>query len=116
VEEISGMIGAAAASQLMVFVRLDREMPSFESIVAKPMDAQLPRKPDAQMLVCYSLAHRVNPDNVTPVLKYVDRLPKEFGVTFANAACKRDYTLVKTPAVRDWAKSNAALMALINKG
>ncbi|MGE0677813.1 hypothetical protein [Pseudolabrys sp.] len=110
-EEISGMIGAGAAAQLMAHVKLDQEMPKYEKIIADPEKAKVPTKPDAQMLVCYNLAHRVDKDTVSKVVKYIERLPKEFSVTFANAACKRDPHLVSTPAIQKWCSENASLMA-----
>jgi hypothetical protein len=112
-EEITGMIGAGATSQLFAFVRLDREMPKFERIIKEPMTVKVPEKPDAQMLVCYNLAHRVSQETAEPVIKYVDRMPKEFAVTFAQSACRRDYSLLRHPAVNSWAQKNAALMAAV---
>lgn len=112
-EEVQGMIGAAAVSQFFAFVRLDREMPKFEAIVKDPMAVKIPEKPDAQMLVCYNLAHRVGYETAEPVIKYVDRLPKEFAVTFAQTACRRDYSLLRHPAVNSWSMRNSSLMAAI---
>lgn len=113
-EEIAGMIGDAAAAQLFAFVKLEREMPSYEDIVANPSKTKLPSKPDAQMLVCYSLAHRVTIEQAGSVIEYVDRMPKEFGVVFAKAACTRDRRFVATPGFAKWIKNNASLMAQLN--
>lgn len=112
-EEVTGMIGAGATAQLFAFVRLDREMPKFETIVKDPMAVKVPEKPDAQMLVCYNLAHRVDTETAEPVIRYVDRMPKEFAVTFAQTACRRDYALLRHPAVNAWAQKNASLMAAL---
>lgn len=112
VEEVSGMIGAASA-QFFAHVKLQQEMPKYESIVAAPDKAKLPGKPDSQMLVCYNLAHRVSRADATPVIDYIKRMPKEFAVTFAKAACRRDNTLVSTPAFQKWAMENSSLMAAI---
>ncbi len=113
VELATGMIGAAAASQLFAFIRLGQEMPKYEDIVKNPKSVKVPQKPDAQMLVCYSLAARVNEKDVDPIVTYVERFPKEFSVTFAKAACKRDFTLVNTKAFGEWCARNASLMAAI---
>lgn len=112
-EEVGGMIGQAAVAQYFAFVRLEREMPKFENIVKDPMAVKVPDKADAQMLICYNLAHRVNSDTAEPVIKYVDRMPKEFAVTFAQAACRRDSSLLRHPAVNSWAQKNASLMAAV---
>jgi hypothetical protein len=113
VEEISGDIGDAAAAQLFSFVKLEREMPKFERIVADPSNVRVPEKPDAQMLVVYSLAHRVDPKTLGAVITYVERIPKEFAITFAKAAVDRLPELVVTPEMNKWALTNSSLMAAI---
>lgn len=112
VEGAMGLIGAAAA-QYFAFVRLEKEMPKFEAIVANPKKVKVPVKPDAQMLVVYNLAHRVDAKTLKPVIEYVEEMPKEFAVTFAKAACKRDPNLVIEPAMRQWSTQNASLMAAL---
>lgn len=113
VEEIAGKIGTGAATQYFGFVRLEREMPKFEKIIADPTKVKTPEKPDAQMLVVYNLAHRVDAKTIKPVITYVERMPKEFAVTFAKAACKRNPELVIDPAMREWSTKNATLMAAL---
>lgn len=115
VEEIGGMIGEAAAAQLFAFVKLEREMPKFEDIVADPAKVKLPKAADAQMLVCFNLAHRVRAETAVPVVEYVNRMPPEFGVIFAKSAVGRDASLVATKGFMSWVTKNAALMAAIGK-
>lgn len=113
IELSTGLIGSAAATQFFVAVRLEREMPKYEKIVMAPDKAKVPDKPDARMLVCYNLAHRVTEDEAEPVIKYVERFPKEFAVTFAQAACRRKPALVATAAFSKWCMTNSSLMAAI---
>jgi len=109
----SGIIGQAAAEQFFISVRLDREAPKYEEIVAAPMKAKLPTKLDAQMLTAHKLAHELKAQDADAVVTYVGRMPKEFGVTFARAACLRDTRLIMAPAFREWTKNNASLMAAL---
>lgn len=115
IEEVGGDIGPAAAAQYFAFIRLEREMPKYEAILADPDKAKLPEKPDALMLICYNLAFRIKKEDCAPVIKYMNRAPKEFAVTFAKAACTRDHSLVSTPAFQKWAMENSSLMAAIAK-
>ena len=112
-EEVGGLIGEAAAAQLFSFVKLQREMPKFEEILANPDTAKLPNKPDANMLVCFNLAARVEVNTAEAVLKYVNRMPKEFGVIFGRSSVDRNQKLVITPAYGQWIRENAGLMAAI---
>lgn len=112
-EEISGQIGEAAAAQLFSFVKLEREMPKYEDIIADPKGVKVPNKPDASMLVCYNLAARVSVEDCDKVITYIDRMPKEFAVTFGKAAVGRDPKLITTAGFMKWIKENASLMAQI---
>jgi hypothetical protein len=109
----AGGIGDGAATQLFAHIRLAHELPRFEDIVAKPKDTRVPEKPDARMLVCFQLAARVNESNADAVITYMERLPKEFSVTFAKAATVRDEELVNTDAFGRWCVANASLMQAI---
>lgn len=111
-EQLHGMMGPGAA-QYLAHMKLAREMPKYDEIVRDPKGAKLPKAPDAQMLVCYSLAHQIKPKDATPVVEYIDRLDKEFAVTFATTACKKQPMLVAEDAFDKWARKNSSLMAAI---
>lgn len=113
VELVAGLIGQGAAAQMMAFVRLKDDLPTTAEILKDPMNAKVPAKPDAQMLVSFSLAAIVDKGNAQPVIDYMGRLPKEFGVTFAKSACKREPMLVNTTAFTSWIAKNASLMAAV---
>ncbi|MGZ3675126.1 MAG: ATP-binding protein [Ktedonobacterales bacterium] len=112
-EELNGLIGEAATRQYQNTIRLAQDMPKFSTIIASPDKVKVPERPDAQMLVCFELAHKVDKDTAAPVIKYVDRFPKEFAVTFTRAACNRNPKLVTEPAFNGWCLKNASLMAII---
>lgn len=113
VEQMQGIMGAGGAAQYFAFVKLEREMPKYEDILANPSKVKVPTKPDAMMLICYQLAHMITVKDAAPVVEYMERLPKEFAVTFATTACKRQAQLVQTPSFAKWARENSALMAAI---
>ena len=115
IEDVAGTIGQAAAAQYFAFVRLEQEMPKYEKIIADPKGTRVPDKPDAQMLVCYNLAHRVTSKDADQVIEYVKRLPKDFSVTFVKTACNREPTLVTKPGFMKWIGENASLLAVIGK-
>jgi hypothetical protein len=115
IEEVGGMIGLGNTAQFFAMVKLEREMPKFERIVADPEGVKVPDKPDAQMLVAYNLAHRVDKDTAASVITYIERMPKDFSVTFAKSACKRDPKLLQAPAFNKWCMKNASLVASITR-
>lgn len=114
-EDARGYIGPAAAAQLMAFARLEYELPSLADILANPMTCEVPVRPDAQMLVAYSLAARASTDNIAAMVTYLDRFPQEFSVLFADAACARDGALLNTSAMDAWCLKNGTLMVTISR-
>ena len=114
-EVVAGMVGTETAMTMFNFVRLETETPSIEEIVKDPRGAPLPQSLDARYLVCFQLAHRVTEKNAEKVLVYVDRLGKEFAVTFAKSACSRMPLLAMTPSFTAWAQGNSSLMALMQQ-
>ena len=114
-EGIAALVGHETAMAMMNFIRIDQESTPIEVIVADPQNAPVPDSLDARYLICYSLAHRVTEKNAERVLIYVDRLGKEFAVTFAKAACGRMPMLALSPSFTDWAKHNSSLMALMQQ-
>lgn len=116
VEEIAGRIGEAATSQFFAMLRLEGEMPTYQEVVASPLTAKVSEKTDAQMLMCYNLAHDVTAKDAENVIKYINRLDKEFAATFARAAIKRNFELAMVPAFHKWSMANAHLLNAINRG
>lgn len=111
VEVAAAFIGQAAAAQLFATIRLDSELPKIETIINTPAQAKLPSAPDAQMLVCYKLASLAENATLAPIVKYVERLPADFAITFAKALCSRNPMFVASPPILDWTKRNSAIMA-----
>lgn len=107
------LIGDSAARAYFVFLRLEDEMPAFDDIIDKPEKVKVPAKPDGKMLVTYHLAHKVTPETMDPVVKYMSRFGDEFGVTFIKAAAKRDPNIARTPAFLEWCRKNSALMSAV---
>lgn len=112
-EMASGLIGQAATAQLIAMIRLGNEMPKFEDIVAGPEKCHVPEKPDAQMLIAYNLAARVEEKNADPIMTYLQRFPKEFAVTFAKSACRRMPSLINTRSFERWCTENMSLVSAI---
>ena len=112
-EACAAMVGVPAARTMFNFVRLEQEVPTIADIERNPMTAKLPNSLDARYLICYKLAYDVTEKNAAKVLKYIDRLGKEFAVTFAKAACGRMPLLVINSDFVEWTKGNSSLMSLM---
>jgi hypothetical protein len=114
VEVAAAGIGQAAAAQLFATIRLDNELPKIETILGNPSAAKLPSAPDAQMLTCYKLAQLADDKTLGPFITYIERLPADFGVTFAKSLCTRNPMMVAKPPMLAWSKRNSGIMAMMS--
>lgn len=111
---LKGAIGGTAL-QMMAFLKLRHSLPSIELILNDPDEAPIPSAPDAQMIVVYELAHKVDHRTMQPLGTYIKRLPKAFAVTFVKVVLKRKPDLVSTKFVGDWSRENHQLLAAISR-
>jgi hypothetical protein len=105
-EFAAGIVGHGLVASLFSYITLGNELPSFDDIIKDPAKTKVPSRADAQMIVVYELAARVEEDMMDPVVTYVERFPKEFSVSFAKAACRREPDLLNTPAITRWCATN----------
>jgi len=68
---------------LQAFVAYADQLPSKESIIANPMNAQVPQAPGACAVVIYSLISSAEKDNFSKFMDYIKRFAPEWQATFA---------------------------------
>jgi hypothetical protein len=110
-----GTIGAAAALDLMAFVKLANQLPSAESIKADPLNATVPNSASAICMVVYRTLAGMDKEFVTPWLTYLNRLPAEAQGMFANGVMVDKYHAQKVVTTNagwgKWCMANTHLFA-----
>jgi hypothetical protein len=110
-----GTIGAAAALDLMAFVKLANQLPSAESIKTDPDGATVPTSASAVCMVVYRTLASMDKTFVTPWLKYLNRLPIEAQGMFANGVMTDGYHAQKDVTTNagwaTWCVANTHLFA-----
>lgn len=114
-ETVAGMIGMGATTSLLGHFQFALQLPSYEEVVADPAGTPVPTKADLTMLMAYQLAGRAQPADLAGVIQYVQRMPKDMGITFVSALLRRDYrNMINTPAMSAWISKNSGLLNLIS--
>lgn len=112
---IAGMIGMPATQSLLSHLQFLLELPSYADVVADPDGTPVPGKADLQMLMAYQMAGFTKAEDLAPCIKYIQRLPKDMGVTYISSLLRRDYKgLVNQPPMQAWINKNAALVSIIS--
>ena len=110
---LKGTIGARACYDMLNIVKLSSDLPSWDSIMADPMKAQIPESPAAVCMLVYSAVQRVEKDNINKWIKYMGRISKEAQGLFATSVMrtqKKSVVGTSTEFVK-WATANNYLFA-----
>jgi len=110
---IKGTIGARACYDMRNIVKLSSDLPSWDSIMADPMKAQIPESPAAICMLVYSAVQRVEKDTINKWIKYMGRISKEAQGLFATSVMrtqKKSVVGTSTEFVK-WATANNYLFA-----
>ena len=94
---LDGTVGPAAASELVAFLRLFRQLPSIDEILLNPATATVPEEPSAQIAIATALGRVLSDSSVGRGLTYLDRMPTEMRVMAVRDAAARDTAITHTP-------------------
>jgi MoxR-like ATPase len=94
---LDGTVGPAAASELVAFLRLFRQLPSIDEILLNPATTTVPTEPSAQIAIATALGRVLSDSSVGRGLTYLDRMPTEMRVMAMRDAAARDTAITHTP-------------------
>lgn len=112
---LMGTIGDRGAMDLMAFVKLADDLPSFDSIKNNPETAQVPKSAAAVCMVVYRTLATIEADWVSEWVTYMCRLDKEAQGMFANGVRAPRYraqsAVMTNKSFTSWARANGYLFA-----
>ena len=108
---LAGTVGETAARDMEAFFTVVDKLPTWEAIVADPMNAKLPGTTDviAKCLIVFSALTRVDAKTVNPWLDYVQRMDMEWQALFAKSGMKsttKQKILTGNTKFKEWATKN----------
>lgn len=112
--QLNGIMGAAATTELVTWLKTSVVTPDFKDIVANPQGTDIPKAPDAKLLTIYQCSYDVTRETISPVIEYIKRFTPEFHITFFKGISRRNNRLVAEPEVMKFIAGNSALMNAIN--
>lgn len=107
---IVGTVGEGAAVEFSAYLRLYRNLPDIDAILANPKGVRVPKDASELYALSAMVAKWMCAKNLTASLAFLDRLPAEYGIMAVTDATKRDKTLRHTKQWGDWAIKNHAVM------
>lgn len=111
---LSGTIGESASADMSAFLRLEKELPTFESIIESPETALMPDSISAQLMLMFQAVDKMETQSMlTAFMKYLKRISSdELQAVFFTMMCrsKKAIKLARSnPEITDWATKNHEL-------
>lgn len=114
IQSIAGTIGMPAATSLLAHLEFLTQLPSYQAVVSDPAGADVPQRADLQMLMAYQMSAYTQVQDLAAVITYIQRMPKDMGVTYISSLLRRDYkNIINQPAMQAWINKNAVLVSII---
>ena len=104
---LAGTISEGIAREFMGFCRIYQDLPKPAQIALSPESVKIPDEPSIMYALTGSIAHNAHPDTFGQVMKYINRMPKEFQVVTLRETVRRNLALMKHPAVQQWVSESA---------
>lgn len=112
---LMGTIGHRGGLDLINFVELVSQMPSWEDITTRPEQAMVPTNNAIHAMVVFRALANVQRDQVTNWVTYMKRLPKEAQGMFANGCRSDKYSkaafIFQNKTFVDWARNNGYMFS-----
>lgn len=104
---LAGTVGQGPAAELIGFLRIWRQLPSPDAVLMNPDRADVPTSGATLYALTGALARKVTDATMDAFVKYLGRIPPEYGVAAMKTATALKPDLQATPAFIAWASENA---------
>lgn len=111
---IQGQVGPGAASDFTGYLRVYRDLPDIDMVLANPKTHPMPEKNKADVIYALSgaIAYRADTKNIQAVVDVASRLPGEFEAMTIKDAITRDPALRRTAVIMKWIKERGSKLFL----
>jgi hypothetical protein len=101
---VAGCVGDGAAAEFLGFLRMYRELPDLDALLARPEAAPVPKEPAVLYALVGALVERCRQAQAPLVAfaAYALRLPDEFATLALTEASQLNQKLATLPAVQQW--------------
>ncbi len=104
-----GAVGEGPAAECQAFLRIWRNLPSLDAILADPTSAEIPDQPATLYAVSVGLAAKANQNNFSRIKTYADRMFEdgkgEFAVLTIRDCVRKNPSIQSTPTFIELASS-----------
>jgi hypothetical protein len=112
---LAGTIGQSASADMSAFLRLEKELPTFDNILKEPESTQVPESISAQLMLMFQAVDKIKQQSdLTAFMKFVNRMASnEIQAIFFTMMMKNSRTVKiarGNKEISDWAVDNFNIM------
>jgi len=105
-EVLAGAVGEGFAAEFIGFMRIWQTLPNIDAILLSPESAKVPTEVAALYAIATVLAEKTTVDNAPRVMRYANRMPKEFATLCIRDALGRCPEAANNKDFIRWATEN----------
>jgi len=109
-ELLKGTVGEGAAGEFEAFVRIYRDLPTIEEVLAKAEKIAVPTTPNVLYALVTALAAAAVPKNFDQMMKFIRRIDLEYQVVFIRDSVRRETGIDETKSFTKWSIDNAEVL------
>ena len=112
---LAGTIGQSASADMSAFLRLEKELPTFDNILKEPESTQVPESISAQLMLMFQAVDKIKQQSdLTAFMKFVNRMASnEIQAIFFTMLMKNSRTVKiarGNKEISEWAVDNFNIM------
>ena len=113
IHALMGVVGEAAAMDILTLVKLNDTLPTWEAVVKNPEDTKLPKGAAACCMMVAKAVQRVERDTFDAWMTYVQRMGKEVQALWARSVMRSAKVGIATThrGFTEWAADNSFLFS-----
>lgn len=105
---MAGTIGKGAAFEFQGFCDVYEELPTIEAIINNPEHIHFDQyEPSILYAISSLVGHNATKDNISKLIKFINRLPDEFSVITLREIVRVDKSMIKHEVIQKWIKESA---------
>jgi len=106
----AGAAGIDFSTEFTAFLRMARTIARPEYIIMHPDDAPVPEEPSGLYAVATALSNCMSTSNASKIIRYANRMPKEFQALLVYTGTKKNADLEECRAIIEWHSKNHDLI------
>ena len=110
---LTGAIGESGSRDLQAYLAYQQDIPKWDAIINSPKKTKIPDTAGATYVLIFSAIAKIDKENITPFMSYLDRIEPEFQATFCINVAKnpqRQSIAFSSKAFAKWVQENEDLL------